>query len=350
MKKRKRRRLPNGFGSITERDDGNRSRPFIIKKTINGEQRIVGYAATYAEGLEFLVEYNKNPSLFLPILVPTSITFAEVFALWKAEKYPQISKSTQAGYNAAYKNSELLHQMPFVEIKLDDLKRVIDHIRTIGSGYPTQKKARVLFSQLYRYAIKYDMIDKDYSSFVTLDKDIQKRPKVPFTTRQINKLRKLEIGLPNADTVLMMIYSGVRVSELLNIRCRDVKLRDRYFIVTKSKTEAGRGRIVPINRKTLPFFNARLKGATGSQHLIRNEQGEGITYHAYRAIFDKVMQAARQRHTPHECRHTCATLLDNANANETAVKRILGHASKGVTKKVYTHKNIRELKKAIDLL
>lgn len=51
-----------------------------------------------------------------------------------------------------------------------------------------------------------------------------------------------------------------------------------------------------------------------------------------------------------KCRHTCATLLDNAGANDTAVKRILGHASQGVTKGTYTHKSLHELKKAIDLI
>ena len=43
-------------------------------------------------------------------------------------------------------------------------------------------------------------------------------------------------------------------------------------------------------------------------------------------------------------------MLDNAGANETAIKRILGHASQGVTKKIYTHKSLHELKKAIDLI
>lgn len=347
MKKSKRRmKLPNGFGSITERTDGRRRQPFIIKKTVAGKQKVIGYAATYGEALAFLVEYNKNPSLF----APTLISFAEIFELWKAEKFPNISENTQNGYNAAFKNSESLHKKKFAELKLADLQRVIDHIRNAGSGYSTQKKARVLFSQLYAYAIKYDMIDKDYSGYVTLDRDIKKHQKVPFTTRQINKLRKLEQNTLYADTVLMMIYSGVRVGELLNIRCRDVKLRERYFIVTESKTDAGRDRIVPISRKTLQFFSNRMNGANGSQYLIRNENGEGISYHSYRNIFNRVMVALKQKHTPHECRHTCATLLDNAGANETAVKRILGHASKSVTKKVYTHKSIHELKKAIDLI
>jgi integrase len=55
-------------------------------------------------------------------------------------------------------------------------------------------------------------------------------------------------------------------------------------------------------------------------------------------------------HTTHDCRHTVATLLDNAGANENAKRRILGHATGDVTDRVYTHKGLRQLRKAIMLL
>ena len=57
-----------------------------------------------------------------------------------------------------------------------------------------------------------------------------------------------------------------------------------------------------------------------------------------------------QNHTPHDTRHTVATLLDNAGANENAKRRILGHAGGDVTDRVYTHKSLRQLRKCIELL
>ena len=57
-----------------------------------------------------------------------------------------------------------------------------------------------------------------------------------------------------------------------------------------------------------------------------------------------------RNHTTHDCRHTVATLLDNAGANEAAKKRILGHAGQGVTEAVYTHKSLLQLRKTIQLL
>ena len=68
-------------------------------------------------------------------------------------------------------------------------------------------------------------------------------------------------------------------------------------------------------------------------------------------MWEKVMAACNVRgHTTHDCRHTVATLLDNAGANEAAKKRILGHAGSGVTEAVYTHKSLLQLRKTIQLL
>lgn len=53
---------------------------------------------------------------------------------------------------------------------------------------------------------------------------------------------------------------------------------------------------------------------------------------------------------PHDTRHTCATLLDGAEVNDNARKMILGHARGDVTNGVYTHKTLRQLRKAIECL
>lgn len=343
-------KLPNGFGSVFKLS-GNRRRPFIARKTIGWDDKkypqyfVVGYYETAPEALAALIEYNKNPALFSP----NAITFAEVYELWKAEKFKNISDSTKAGYRSAFKNAAELHDIKFVEIKVPHLIGVINAIQLAGNGYSTCKKAKVLFSQLYAYAIINEITDKDYSHYIDIGKNTPVLPRKPFTTRQINKLIKNVDELANIDTILIMIFSGLRIGEFLNLKPKDIKLRDRYLVVTESKTEAGRNRVVPINRKIFGYVERRAK--TGDKYLIVTNKGEKMTYHTYyETIFKKIMTALRLKHWPHDCRHTCATLLNNAGANTTAVKRILGHASKDVTEKVYTHKDLRELRKAINLI
>lgn len=346
----KRLKLPNGFGSISYYGDKNRRKPYVAKKYINGKQHPVGYFESYEDALAFLVAYNKNPS----ILSPNLITFAEVYNLWSTEHYPKIAKSTAANYRVVYQHCQLLHDKKFKDLRLSDLQNIINNISKSGAGYATQKKCRQLMHNLYTYAIKYEIIlaTADASRYVDIDKKVIVYPKKPFNTRQINRVKKLaDSNEPLscwAQAVVMMIYSGPRTSEFLSVVKADVKLKQRYYIIRDSKTDAGRNRAVPISRKVLKYFEAWMQSP--GKTLISDYKGNQLSYHKFRTLFDNTMKASRCQHTPHECRHTCATMLDNAGANDTAVKRILGHALQGITKSVYTHKNLHELKKAIDLI
>lgn len=341
-------KLPNGFGSITCYG-GNRRRPWIVKKTSQGKQKIIGQFATQEEALAYLVEYNKNPNLFSPSL----ITFAEVYQLMAAERYPKLVQATCNNYKAAYKHCTSLYKKKFAELKIGDLQAVIRSMSKKGIGYASQKKCRQLIHHCYTYAVKYEIVPAtaDISNYIDIDKKVTVHPKSPFNTRQLNRVK----ALANSDdplamwamAVVMMVYGGPRTCEFLAVKKADVKLQQRYYIIRDSKTAAGRNRAVPISRKVLPYFKLWMEQP--GQTLISDEKGP-LTYHRFRSRFDKVMEVTRCKHTPHECRHTCATWLDNAGANDTAVKRILGHASQGVTKGVYTHKSLHELKRAIDLL
>lgn len=85
--------------------------------------------------------------------------------------------------------------------------------------------------------------------------------------------------------------------------------------------------------------------------LICDGDGRPYNYGRYCTIWRAVMHRIRaDGHTTHDCRHTVATLLDNAGANETAKRRILGHAGGDITERVYTHKGLRQLRKCIELL
>lgn len=345
----KKLKLPNGFGSISYYGE-HRRRPYVCKKYIDKKQKIIGYFTTYEDALSHLIAYNKNPSLYNP----SEITFSEIYKLWSAEHYPKIAKSTSSNYKAAYKHCEALYERKFVSLKISDLQSVIRAMSDAKIGYASQKKCRQLLHNLYTYAVKYEMIPSsaDISKYIDIDKKKIVYPKTPFNTRQLNRVKKLaESNEPLscwAKVVVMMVYCGVRPSEMLAVKKSDVKIKQRYFVVRESKTEAGTNRPVPISKKILPYIKDWL--ALNGKTLIVDDKGNQLSYHRFRNRFDNVMKATSCHHTPHECRHTCATLLDDAGANDTAIKRILGHASPGVTKGTYTHKSLHELKKAIDLI
>ena len=62
------------------------------------------------------------------------------------------------------------------------------------------------------------------------------------------------------------------------------------------------------------------------------------------------MNTLKLNHKPHDPRHTFATNLDNAGANQVAKERLMGHASRNVTNNTYTHKDLEQLRKTVNLL
>lgn len=342
----KRLKLPNGFGSITKKS-GRRRRPYEIRKFIDGRQKVIGYEASYESALAFLCEYNKNPLLFSP----SEITFSELFTLVKAYLYPRIKPHTQQSYTASYNHLKRLYDKQFAKIRIGDLQSAIRDIHDNGAGYSTQKKARQVLHHMYTYAVKYEIIppEKDISRYIDIDKDKKVYKKTIFNTRQIYKLFRATDEHRYAKMILMHMMLGTRPSEFLAIEKTDVKLRQRYLIIRESKTEAGRNRIIPLHKQTLPFWIEFL--AENNKYIATDNNGIHLNYSRFRTCFDKTLIELKiKRHTPHECRHTLASLLNNADANPTAIKRILGHASSNITEKHYTHKDLHQLKKAMDLI
>ncbi|GMQ57990.1 hypothetical protein AN1V17_23850 [Vallitalea sediminicola] len=145
-----------------------------------------------------------------------------------------------------------------------------------------------------------------------------------------------------------MIYTGLRVGELLIIKSNDIDL-ERKTINGDLKTEVGKDRIIPINRKIYNLVENRVN--QGYEYFISKTDNKPYKYdNYYRDNFVFIMEQLGFRHKPHDCRHTFATLMGNAGADTVALQKIIGHASYQTTANLYTHKDIEELKKAIELI
>lgn len=348
-------KLPNGYGSVVKLS-GNRRNPYLIRKT-NGwhfdkeknkqiqEFIIIGYAPTRAEGLQMLADYNKSPF----DTRAAKMTFQEVYEEWSMHKYPMVSQSNVKGYTAAYKTCSRLHQKVFRELKLTDLQRVVD---TCGKNYPTLKKVKVLFHQLYDFAIKNDICSKNYSVFVDVLQYKERNPnrfdRNKFSREEVERVWKQKDN-KYYQIVLMLLYNGVRISEFLDLKKENVHLEEQYFDVVSSKTENGI-RKVPIADKVLPFYREWFESDGSCEYLIYSEGGKHFRYrNYYEGYFKPLMEQLEISHTPHCCRHTCISMLAEAGVDQTMIKKIVGHSgAMTLTEKVYTHFDVRELVEAIN--
>lgn len=339
-------RKPNGYGSI-KRLSGNRRRPFVFVISENGKQKPVEYFTNQIDAEIFQADYNKTHNHHT--LPGHQITLEELYHRWlpahTADTAP--SKSTLCSYENSFKHLSSLHLEPFANLKYMDYQRIIDDMRKSGLSYSSLKKVRSLISLLSQYASKIELTNKNYAPLLSIGRNRQVRPHKPFSRQKINRLWKAVCN-DNVDTVLILLYTGMRVGEMLHLRKSDINIRQRFIRITKSKTASGI-RVIPIHPRILPLIIARMDspGAT----LLSDPDGVPYGYSRYCIIWREVMRLINATgHTTHDCRHTVTTLLDNAGANETAKRRILGHSGGDVTERVYTHKGLRQLRKCIELL
>ena len=124
----------------------------------------------------------------------------------------------------------------------------------------------------------------------------------------------------------------------------------RYFIVTESKTKAGRNRMVPIHKKMMKYYRKRLRAR--SDYLIHDARGRQMEYTVWAKKFSNLMKRfGWEGLSPHSARHSLITLLHSAGADETTSRYITGHViGDDINTGVYTHIIVQDIIKAIDMI
>lgn len=340
-------KLQNGYGTIYK-EKGNRRNPYRVRATIgwdeNGKQlyKELGYVESYPKGIERLELYHNSPYM----IDNEKITFNDVYKLWSEKKYPLLSKSAIEGYKNAYRYCDDLYNVPFKDIKVPIIQKTVDKA---DGRLATQKKIKGLIGLLFDYAMANDIVNKKYSDYVILGEQKEKIIRTPFSEEEILLLWESADVLDFADTILILIYTGMRINELLSMEIKNIYL-DENYMVGGSKTTAGKNRVIPIHKRIKPLIERRLKNNT-SDYLIKNNANHKIDYTNYLGRnWATVMETLNMQHKPHDTRHTFATRMDDAGANKLCIKLIMGHAIPDVTDGIYTHKTIQKLLEAVNLL
>ena len=354
-KRKKRMRLPPGLGSVHMIGDGkNRRKPFrarvmshveFDKDTGKATQKYItiGYFENEIDAIEALMNYRKDPYT----LEAATCTFADVFQLWKAKKYPDISISGQRGYDSAYKNSEALHSLKMREIRSSHMEDIMEKT---PFGYQSQAKMKILWGQLFKYAMEHDIVQKNYSDFVKIKDDVPATNKTAIPQEDRDKiLIAANNGDIDAQIAMIYIYTGMRASELLEVLKVNVDLEAR-IMVGGLKTDAGKDRRIPIHKAILPYIE-RFMQTEGEYLIMRYDKGkpqklpyQRFLQYNWNPLMDRLSLTG---YTPHYGRHTLATMLREAGIEEDLRKLILGHANGDITDR-YTHHPDHMLLEAID--
>ena len=206
----------------------------------------------------------------------------------------------------------------------------------------------------YRYKLKI----KELSINPTLTIQSPKLPKkLPQYVEQ-KDMEHLFSDIPFEDsfeglrdrTILELFYAtGMRLSELLNLKIQDIHFQDNTIKVLGKRNKE---RLIPFGNRLselltmyLGYLEKKFVDGTKNNYIFVTDKGEQLypkaVYRIVRKYLDMITTIDKR--SPHVLRHTFATHLLNNGADLNAIKTILGHSSLASTQ-VYTHNSIEQLK------
>lgn len=335
------KRNPNGYGCVTKLK-GNRSRPWCVKVTVydeegNAKQTPIGYAETEASANILLAEYNNNPW----DIDREKVTLAILYQRWCKLKLPKLGKANQYALQSAFKHCSKYYGVKYRSLRSYQMQDCIDNC---GCGYATQGAIKNLWGHLDRFAFEIDLIDKMYSQ-LTSAQPIPETSRTPFKDKQIEKLWEIK-DEPWVNSVLIFIYTGFRLNELLGMKTEQINT-DEWYFQGGLKSASGKGRIVPVHERIKPLVQELVD--QGNTYLL-TYQGKKFAVNTYYKFWNEIMKKIDTDKTPHEARHTFETNLDNAKGNRKCIDMLMGHKSKDVGNRVYNHKTIQQLRDTVALL
>lgn len=368
-KNHKRRRLPNGFGQISEIKGRNLRNPFRAMVTVGKDEngrpickplKPESYFPTYNDAYQALVEYNKNPYDLNP-----AITMIELYDKWLPE-YEKTVTSTRSMENA-WKYCSAVYKMRVMDVRARHVKGCMEEGTAVVKGVEQHPSATIknciktLFNQMLDYAVEYELVDRNYSRTFKLTeetiKEIQtvKKEHIAFSDQEIETLWSVLGEMPGIDILLIQCYSGWRPQELGLLELKNIDLENWTF-QGGMKTDAGTDRTVPIHSRIRPLVEAKYKEAAelGSNYFLNWTDGRGknlqLTYPRYQKAFERIIGTLQlnPEHRPHDGRTHFVTTCKRYGVDEYAIKYMVGHKISDITEKIYTKRKFEWLKQEIE--
>lgn len=380
--KPKSRRRTKGTGSIYIRKD-SKSKPYAAASSVTGKQVYLGAFATKREAENALKDYEYNP------VNGFNMTLEQLHEKWmKTKAYAKLGDSVKSNYASAYIKLKPLYKRKFRDLRTSDYQYIIDYYDNPhhevgaggklkyldkngkgtykvtntpkiceGLGYSALHKVKCLLTTLYTFAMKEDIVNKDYATFIELPEQ-EETTATRFTEVQLELIKQNVGKVPYMDYIYIMCYVNFRVSEFLELTHDRYKVTDSgiHYFVGGKKTDAGKDRIVPIHPKIQQLVQKCIENE-GETIFCRihggSEFGKAMNKDYFlKYCFRPAMQAIglSDEYTPHSCRRTFSTRMSAAGAREEDIIALMGHTDYKVDIDHYIIQEVDTLYNAIKLL
>jgi len=274
------------------------------------------------------------------------VTVHELSSDWLARK----KQSTAQSYYRTLETAYRVHVQPrwgavsVADVDLLGVEAWITGMVRKGSGATTVIRAQGVLSGILADAVKGKRLSANpVKGLDNLPRKSGKR-RVYLSADDVTRLA--DKSGEHRVLVLVLAYCGVRWGEAIGLRVRDIQFLRRRISVSENAVQIGsrhvvgptkgrEDRSVPVPEFVLNELSVQCKGKAAGD-LVFGYGGYLQRPKSSNGWFTRAVKAARvQKVTPHDLRHTCASLAVSAGVNVLALARMLGHKDPSVTLRVY---------------
>ena len=355
VRKSRTHKRATGTGTISKNPKCKKN-PYIVRApaTSHGTGRIyIGSYPDMVSAQRALEDYIRNgrPTLY-------GARLSDIYDLWSEIHYKRVSESGVKLYTSMWKRFKSIEHMKMADLRTAHFQEIVNSCTSKSSA----EIVKALATMLCRYAMENDIVSKNYAEFIKVPK-FEKKEKQIFTDEQIAELWR-HTDDKRVQAILVMIYMGFRIGELLMITPSRINFGEGY-IIAGEKTEAGKDRVIPFPPE-IPeiagFVRTWCEGVPDDVSLW-NMDTNTFRCNVFYDVLDELGMVEivsksgtnyrfsdPQHLTPHSARHTFASLSARSGMRPDELQKIIGHANYSVTADVYIHKDINTLRTAMTAL
>lgn len=262
------------------------------------------------------------------------------------KRYPETTITSYERDLDNYYSYITLKKIDYKNITKDEIRNYLKYLDELKYSKNTISRILSTLRHFYTYLVINKITNTNQFKLIRNPKKDKKLPNF----LQNDELQKMfdsinletPLGIRNRLIIELLYASGLRVSELTELKINDIDISNQEIrVLGKGSKE----RIVYFGEYAKKYLKLYLEESRNillnnkkSNYLLINNQGENLSSRGVELVIDNIVKETALKHnvSPHALRHTFATDLLNNGADLKSVQELLGHSSLSTTQ-IYTH-------------
>lgn len=233
------------------------------------------------------------------------------------------------------------------DLKADDVSSFVQELSLKGYKKNSLIRKAMCIRLFYKYLKSENLINVSLDELPPIKND--KKLPIYLTVDEVDKIIKIvdkdtQKGLLDLSLIILAFSTGLRVSELVNLKIQNFNFKDSYL---KVMGKGNKERIIPYTKETYEIINLYLEKIrnqikTSKKELFLHPDGKNVSRQYFYLRLKEYAKIAgiNKNISPHTLRHTFATFLLNNGAGLKSVQELLGHSNIETTQ-IYTHLSMK---------